>query len=214
MLVYPNAIMRVMDKRVLYLIEQAGMMLDMPRAHVRNLGNNTPDTIASHCYHVAVIAYCLARMEGLSNEDGLKAMGMGLLHDLAEARTGDADFVAKNYTRMDDEKAVHDQFAGLPFGQDLEGMVHEYEERETLVSKCAKDADTLAQMYIEWLLAWRGHKLAEKWFEGDFTNRVPHMRTESAKKLAHAMKDSHPQEWWWSEFVDKGINYKHLNGHK
>jgi 5'-deoxynucleotidase YfbR-like HD superfamily hydrolase len=89
--------------------------------------------------------------------------------------------VAKNYTTMDDKKAMHDQFAGLSFGKDLLDMMEEYEERESLVSKCTKDADILAQMYIQWLLAWRGHKLAEKWFEGDFTNRVPHLRTESAK---------------------------------
>ena len=63
-----------MDKRILYFIEQAGSLLEMPRTHVRNLGNNTPDTIASHCYHVSVIAYALARMEGLTHEAGLHAM--------------------------------------------------------------------------------------------------------------------------------------------
>jgi len=92
--------------------------------------------------------------------------------------------------------------------------MEEYEERDSLESKCTKDADILAQMYIQWVLAWRGNKLAEKWFEGDFTNRVPYLRTESAKKLALAMKDSNPHEWWWSEFVDKGINHTHLNGSK
>jgi hypothetical protein len=61
---------------------------------------------------------------------------------------------------------------------------------------------------------WRGNKLAERWFEGDYTNRVPHLRTESAKQLAHAMKDSNPHEWWWSEFVDKDFNREHLNGKK
>ncbi len=200
------------NKRVLYLIEQAGMLIDMPRSHVRNLGNNTPDSIASHCYQVSVIAYCLARMEGLTHEAGLRAMAMGTLHDLAEARTGDADFVAKNYVEIDEDKAMRDQFADLPFGQDLLTMMTEYEERESLAAKCAKDADSLAQMYIEWILAWRGNKLAERWFEGDFINRVPRMRTESAKQLALAMKDGHPHEWWWAEFVDKGINQTHLNG--
>ncbi|MDB5179101.1 MAG: phosphohydrolase [Patescibacteria group bacterium] len=203
-----------MTKRVLYLIQQASMLLDMPRSHVRNLGNNTPDTIASHCYQVSVIAYCLARMEGLSHEVGLKAMAMGTLHDLAEARTGDMDFVAKNYVKVDEAKAMSDQFAGLPFGQDLLEMMGEYEARESLEAKCVKDADILAQMYIEWVLVWRGNKLAERWFDGDFTNRVPHLRTESAKKLAHDMRDSNPHEWWWSEFVDKGVNMEHLNGKK
>ncbi len=203
-----------MDKRVLFLIEQAGMLLDMPRSHVRNLGKDTPDTIASHCYHVAVIAYCIARMEGLSHEAGIKAMAMGVLHDLPEARTGDHDFLAKNYVKADEAKAIEDQFAGLPFAKDLLAMVGEYEERESLEAKCTKDADSLSQMYIEWLLAWRGNKLAERWFEGGYAHRVPHLRTESAKKLALAMKDSNPHEWWWSEFVAKGINYKHLNGKK
>lgn len=188
------------------------MLLQMPRTHVRNLGNNTPDSIASHCFHVSVIAYCVARMEGLSHEAGMQAMSMGVLHDLAEARTGDSDFIAKNYTTIDEPKAIKDQFAGLPFGDDLLKLVEEYEVRETLVAKCTKDADILAQIYLEWLLSWHGNKLAEKWLEGDYVNRVPFLRTESAKKLALAMKDSNPQEWWWSEFVDKGINHAHLNG--
>jgi putative hydrolase of HD superfamily len=133
----------------MYLIEQAGLLLEMPRSHVRNLGNNTPDTIASHCYHVSIIAYCIARMEGLSHEQGLSAMAMGTLHDLAEARTGDADFIAKNYVKIDEEKAVKDQFAGIPFGNDLIQLMEEFEDRKTKVSKCAKDADALAQMFIE-----------------------------------------------------------------
>jgi putative hydrolase of HD superfamily len=200
-----------MNKRILYLVQQAGMLLDMPRSHVRNLGNNTPDTVASHSFHVAVIAYCIARMEDLSHEDGLKAMGMGLLHDLAEARTGDVDFIAKNYAKLNEKKAIKDQFAGIEFGKDLLKDMEEYDERSTLVSKCAKDADSVAQIYLEWLLSWRGNKLAEEWFKGDYKHRVPHLRTESAKKLALSMKDSNPQQWWWSEFIEKDINLDHFN---
>lgn len=151
-------------------------------------------------------------MEGLSHEAGLHAMAMGALHDLPEARTGDVDFVSKNYVEVDEPKALRDQFAQLPFGKDLLKMMEGYEERTSVEAKCVKDADSLAQLYVEWLLSWRGNKLAERWFEGDFVHRVPHLRTISAKKLALAMKDSNPHEWWWSEFVDKDINYDHLNG--
>jgi 5'-deoxynucleotidase YfbR-like HD superfamily hydrolase len=35
---------------------------------------------------------------------------MATFHDLAEARTGDHDFIAKNYNQCDEEKAIHDQF--------------------------------------------------------------------------------------------------------
>lgn len=198
----------------LYLLQQAGSLIGMPRSHIRSLGRNTPDSIASHSHHVSVIAYCIARLEGLSHEDGLKAVTMGVFHDLAEARTGDADFIAKNYVTIDEPKAIKDQFSSTPFGEDLLGLVEEYEVRESAVAKCTKDADVLAQMYMEWLLAWQGNKLAERWFEGDFSHRVPYLYTKSAKKLAEAMKESDPHEWWRSEFVSGGINYDHLNGNQ
>lgn len=201
------------NKKVMYLIQQAGTLMMMQRAHIRNLGNITFDTIASHCYHVAIIAYCITRMEGLDHEEGLKAMGMGLFHDLAEARTGDNDFISKNYTTMDEERAVNDQFSGFDFGKDLHTDIKEYEKRETKVSKCVKDADAVAQMFMEWSLSWQGNKLADKWFQGDLIHRIPSLRTKSAKKLIDLIKKSDPQEWWWNEFVDgKGPNLQHLNG--
>lgn len=67
-------------------------------------------------------------------------------------------------------------------------------------------------MYIEWLMGWRGNKLAQKWFDDDFINRVPHLRTKSAQAIAQAMKNSNPHEWWWQEFVTESMNLHHLNG--
>jgi putative hydrolase of HD superfamily len=96
------------NKKIMYLIQQAGTTMLMQRNHVRNLGNSTFDTIASHSFHTAVIAYCITRMEGLSHIYGMRAITVGVLHDLAEARTGDNDFITKNYTTMDEEKAVED----------------------------------------------------------------------------------------------------------
>lgn len=201
------------NKKIMYLIQQAGTLMLMNRNHIRNLGNITFDTIASHCFHVAVIAYCICRMEKLSHEEGLRGLAMGLLHDLAEARTGDNDFVSKNYTTMDEARAIDDQFSGVDFAQDLKREIEEYEKRESQVAKCVKDADAVAQMYMEWTLSWQGNRLAEKWFGGDLVNRLPHMRTKSAQKLIELLKDSDPQEWWWNELVDKGgPNLKHLNG--
>src|SRR3989304_3600665 len=128
-----------MIKRVLYLIQQAGVLMLMPRSHNKQLGT-TFDTVASHSHHVAVITYCISRMEGLSHENAMKALTMATFHDLAEARTGDLDFVAKHYSTADEAKAVKDQFNGFEFGKDLKKLVEEYEERKSLESKCAKDA--------------------------------------------------------------------------
>jgi len=201
------------NKRIMYLIQQAGVLMMTNRSHIRNLGNITFDTLASHSFHVAVIAYCIARMEKLSHAEAMKALTMGIFHDLAEARTGDNDFVTKNYTVSDERRAVKDQFSGFSFGKDLLFEIEEYNERKSKISKIVKDADCLAQMFIEWSLSWQGNKLAEKWFKGDFKYRVPNLRTKSAKKLILLIKKSNPQEWWWHDLVaHKGPNLKHLNG--
>jgi len=69
-------------------------------------------------------------------------------------------------------------------------------------------------LYQEWVLSWQGNKLAQEWFDSDYKDRVPGLRTESAKRLAHQMKDSNPQEWWWSQFVkdDVAIDLEKLLG--
>ncbi len=201
------------SEKILYLIQQAGTLMLMQRNHVRNLGNITFDTIASHSFHVAIIAYCIARMEEFGHQEALRAMNMGMIHDLAEARTGDNDFISKNYTTMDEQRAVDDQFRDIDFGEDLKKEILEYEERKSKISLCVKDADTIAQMYMEWTLSWQGNKLAEKWFKGDMIHRVPHLKTKSAKMLIDLIKKSDPQEWWWNQFVSKdGPDLKHLNG--
>jgi putative hydrolase of HD superfamily len=190
------------NKRILYLIEQAGILLQMPRSHLRTLGTAF-DTVASHSNHASIIAYCLARMEKFSHQEAMKALSMAAFHDLAEARIIDLDFISKNYAEDNEEKAIKDQFRGIDFGKDLEDLLEEYNKRKTKISRVAKDADSLAQIYHEWVLGWRGNKLAEKWFKGDFIARVPYFYTKSAQKVARAMKGSNPNEWWWREFVTK-----------
>lgn len=202
------------NKRILHLIEQAGALMQTPRSGLRSLGNSF-DTIASHSHHVSVIAYIIAREEKLTHNEALKASTMATFHDLAEARTLDLDFISKHYTKTDEEKAISDQFRGLGFGKDLKDLLKEYRERKTKVSQSAKDADSLSQIIIEWMLMWRGNKLAKMWFESDFKDRVPHFFTKSAKQIAMSLKKSNPNEWWWSEFLTKdgkAKNLKHLLG--
>lgn len=44
--------------------------------------------------------------------------------------------------------------------------------------------------------------MAKRWFESDFNDRVPALKTETAKKIADQMKDHDPQEWWWDELLE------------
>ena len=171
------------NKKILFFVQQAGSLLLMPRTHKRTLGT-TFDTVASHSFHVAVLAYTIARMEELSHSQALEAMAMGLFHDLSEARTGDMDFPARMYTTVNEAKAVKDQFAGMSFGSDLENLIIDYEIRKSKISQCAKDADSLQQFYLEWVLTWQGNRLAEKWYKNDLKNRIPGLFTKSAKTIA------------------------------
>jgi putative hydrolase of HD superfamily len=189
-------------KNILHLIEQAGTLMQTNRTHKRTLLTSF-DTIASHSHHVSIISYCLARKEGLSIKDANKAAVMAIFHDLVEARTGDLDFITKNYVDNKEDEATKDQFYKLKFGKELIELIQEYDSRKTRIAQCVRDADSLAQMYHEWVLTWQGNKLAEKWFEGDFVERVPHLFTKSAKELAFAMKESNPNEWWWEELVEQ-----------
>ncbi len=203
---------RSLDKIFAFIIESGSLMF-MPRTHIRQL-INTFDTVSSHSHHAGLIAYSLARIEGLSHGEGLKALAMGILHDLPEARTSDLDFVAKHYATTNEEKAIDDLLVGLPFGEDLKQIFQEYNDRETLVSKCAKDADTVEQTYQVWVLSHMGNKMAERWFTDSFKDRVPHLRTKSAKKLMLKMKNSHPHQWWYEALLNQPTTSHLLNGER
>lgn len=194
------------SKQILNLISQTGSLMNMKRSHHRHFGESF-DTIASHSFQTSVIAYIVCRMENLSNKDAMKTTTMAIFHDISEARTGDFGYIEKHYATIDEEKAVNTQYRSLDFGNDLKELFDEYEARESIIAKCVKDADSLSQMYVEWMLMYQGNKLAERWFLSDFNDRVPALKTESAKKIAYQMKESTPQDWWWDEFLtDEAAN--------
>lgn len=195
----------------LYLIQQAGQLMLMPRAHKRNLGTSY-DTIASHTFHVSFIALVLAKMEWLSDADAYKASTMALLHDLAEARTGDHDFIAKNYNKCDEMKAIDDQFKDLGFANPFHDLLDEYEERSSVIARIVKDADNLAQFFHERVLMLQGNKLAEQRYTIDKTKRGVSLFTQSAKIIADKMDDSNPNERWRTEFVENNFSQKNLTG--
>lgn len=192
----------------LFLIQQAAQLMLMPRSHKKNLGT-AYDTIASHSFHVATIAMVLAKMEGMSDEDANWCAVVWLLHDLAEARTWDHDFIAKNYNTCNEEQAIHDQFRWLGFDNSFWSYLKEYETRASVRSRVVKDADQLAQIYHEWALMRQGNKLAEQWYEWDKDKRIPFLFTESAKSIAYRMESSNPNERRRDEFIVN--NYKHNN---
>ena len=116
-------------------------------------------------------------------------------HDIAETRIGDHHKVAARYlsNKKEAEKQVmQDQFAGLPFADDMLSMFHEYEERSSVEGKIAKDADYLEQAFQAKVYVETGYTEAADWIK----NVGAALQTESAKQLWQEMTETSFVDWW------------------
>jgi putative hydrolase of HD superfamily len=146
--------------RVANFFFEVGTMRKLPRMHRQTLlTDDVSDTIASHSYRTAIISWFLAKKEGA---DPYKTVMMALLHDLAEARTGDHNWLHKRYIKIFEDEINKDQLGTLPY-DDFEKLVEEYRERKSLESVVAKQADLLDQILLLREYEWQGNKEAHLW---------------------------------------------------
>ena len=188
---------------------EIGNLRKVLRAHQQMLlSYDLTDTIASHSFRVAIIGYFLAKEVGANADTVLK---MCLLHDIEESRSADHNWVSKKYVKIFTEEIMHDQFAGLPHSAELMMVLKEYEERQTLESKVAKDADLLDQIFLLREYDWQGNREAGGWLggkdkKGEFSrtsNQEKLMHTKFAKELAGEVKKQAPSDWWSKSWTPK-----------
>jgi len=192
------------DKRLAQFLYEVGSMRRLPRMHRQTLMvSDTADNIASHSYRVAIIGWVLAKKEEV---DPAKVVMMCLLHDIAEIRSGDQNWIHKRYTEVAEGEILEDQLGTLPFN-DLYEVASEYEKRESKEAQIAKDADLLDQVLLLREYEWEGNKEATVWLHGkgeDTENRqIATMHFESSKELARAVLDENPSDWWRDLFTNK-----------
>lgn len=106
----------------------------------RQFGGVPYANVAEHTLRVAFIAWLLAAHEGAELS---RVVPMAMIHDVAEIRTGDVNYLSRMYTRRDEDLALHDQFAGTGVERDVLRLWEEYEAKETLEARIVKDADML-----------------------------------------------------------------------
>lgn len=97
--------------------------------------------IAEHILRVAWIALAIAKKEKVKDEG--KILKMALVHNIAESRTGEVDYVSKQYAELKKELAIKDMLKDTVLEDDLVDVWKEYEERKSIESKIVKDADNL-----------------------------------------------------------------------
>ncbi|MCK4781316.1 HD domain-containing protein [Candidatus Parcubacteria bacterium] len=161
----------------------------------------TSDNISDHSFRVAIIGMILAKLE---KADENKIMKMCLFHDIAEARTGDANFVNKFYAKLDEEQALKDQLENIPNSSGIISLFKEYEQRKTKESLIAKDADILDQMILQ-----------QEYFSNDGKNRKTwqvfskkKLNTKSAKEIAESIEKTNPLQWIYSIADKNKVDYK------
>ncbi|MDJ0784989.1 MAG: HD domain-containing protein [Desulfosarcinaceae bacterium] len=183
-------------ERIVELLFQAYQLKHTQRTGYQFLGIGR-ESVAEHSFATAFIAYVLSQLEPAADRQRLLAMC--LVHDLPEARTGDLNYVQKMYVQADSEKAVADTIAELPFGDELAGLIAEFETGRTLESQLAHDADQLSFIIELKALADKGYAPPESWLP----NVVARLKTLPGRQLGSTLLAMPADHWWRKFFVDR-----------
>lgn len=187
------------------LFFEIGTLRKIPRSHQQTLlSQDLSDNIASHSFRTALIGYFLT--ENLE-ADSDKVTKMCLLHDLEEVRTGDQNWLHKSYVKSFEGEVREDQVEGLENVEEFEKLSQEYDERETLEAKIAKDADCLDQLMLLKEYAWQGNEEAKEWLHLDKDEKneqEKRLHTDLAQQLAREVKQQKPSSWWRDSWSSEG----------
>jgi putative hydrolase of HD superfamily len=182
-------------KHIANLLFEAKMLKEIPRSGFHFLGCGK-ESIAEHTFSTTFIAYVLAQLN--PEIDALKLITMCLVHDLAEARTGDLNTVNKTYVTADETKALADTTRRLPFGSSISGLIKEFNENHSIEAQLAHDADQLALILELKDLSDIGYAPPDTW--------LPHVlkriKTDVAKKIARSIMETNRDDWWLNNYVD------------
>jgi putative hydrolase of HD superfamily len=128
-----------------------------------------------------------------------KVVLMCLFHDLVEARTGDLNYVNKKYVQADEEAALKDMTADLPFGDEILQLSLEFNQHCTPESDDAHDADQIEMILQLKELGDLGNRYSKDWISA----AVKRLRTENGKRLARSILNTDFSAWWFKEKEDE-----------
>lgn len=180
-----------MDRDLEFLYE-VGCLRFAQRTWKRFL-NADFQNLAEHHLRVAWIALIIAKREGVTNTE--KIMKMALVHDLAESRTGDVDYLSRQYTKRDEELGIKDMLKDTELEQEFLSLWEEYEARETIEAKIVKDADNLDVDLEVREQASKGVEIGEMFSKDREQLRTKILFTDTAKQLWDSIQKSNPHDW-------------------
>lgn len=185
------------QEKIVNFLYEIGTMRKLMRMHRQVLlTDDMSDSTASHSFRVAIISWFLAKEEGANL---YKTVMMSLLHDMAEVRSNDHNWVHKKYIKVFEDEINEEQLGSLPY-HDLKDFISEYKERKSKEAILAKEADLLDQILLLREYDWSGNKEASIWLYGKGNSKVNaqlrKLKTETGKKFGKAMYKVNPSDWW------------------
>lgn len=180
--------------RLADLFHEAGMLRHTPRSGYAFLGSGR-ESVAEHSYRMSFIGLVLARLAGA---DAGRVLELCLLHDLHEARTGDFNYVNHRYNTCRAREALTDAAEGTGLEEEILSAYDEFEARETLEARLARDADQLDLICNLRAEQEHGNAFAAQWLE----SAVQRLRTPWAQELAEELLTADPNRWWYGR-VDR-----------
>ncbi len=159
---------------------QAGSLKDVDRSGWKTVGI-APESVSEHSYRTALIAYFLAKEEGLEDREGV--LIAALLHDVHEARTTDLHLVAKQYADVDEKRARDDALETLP------DFLRPFKDKR--IMEVVKDADKLECIFQAKEYQDLGNPYVKDWIK----NASSALRTPSAKKLCREALERDAFAW-------------------
>ena len=177
-------------KGIVNFFFELGMLKRTPRSGFQFLRSGQ-ESVAEHSYRATLIGLTLARLT--SQADPFKVVCLCLFHDVPEARTGDLNYVNKQYVEVREQEAIDDLAKTLPFGEDFKALLAEYRAQETVEARLAHDADQL-DLILELKEQYDlGNVYANQWIH--FVRK--RIVTDIGKELATQILATDSTNWWF-----------------
>ncbi|MCP4690690.1 MAG: HD domain-containing protein [Desulfobacterales bacterium] len=176
-------------KQIAKLLYEARMLKEIPRSGYGFLGAGK-ESVAEHTFITSFIACIMSRLA--PEVDPLKLITMCLVHDMAEARTGDLNTVQKKYVVADEGRAISDAERESGLGGFMSDLLREFREGETPEARLANDADQLSFILDLKVLAEIGYRPPRKWLPAV----VDRLKTETGREICEGVMETGWDEWW------------------
>ena len=118
-----------MNNRDIEFFYEIGQLRLIKRMWRRFFQSETAN-IAEHTLRVIWISLAIAKNEKVKDEE--KIIKMALVHDITESRTGDVDYISRQYSEMKEELAIKDILNATVLEKDFLNVWKEYEQRKSL----------------------------------------------------------------------------------